>query len=1315
LSFNPAATSTFLNSLTSASATILPIIAPLWDDLDGTSTGTASYLTTGTAGNRIFTFEWLNWEWNFNANAAVISFQVKLYEATGKIEFVYRQEAGTVVSGTASIGLAGTTTGNYLSLNGTSATPLANASPALETTTLSAKPATGQVYQFSLPTTTTGFTCLWSPISFFPAGQQIIANPLAIGVTATTTFTPTIIANGCPVNSSNSNVTVSIFPVLSAAASAASASICTGNGTVLTATPTGGRAPFTYSWSNGVTATTPSTSALINISPTVTTVYTVTVIDACGQTAVSPGITVTVNPKPTALINPASNINLCTGATQVYNVATDIGNLYQWKLNAGNISGATANTYTASSSGFYQVVVTNSLTGCKDSSALSNLNINTVPAPVTIIPPSVTFCSTGAPQLLTAGGGLSKGVVSFSSANINLPIPDKSTVGINNALLVTGIPAGSVIDSVIVKVNISHTIASEVEVNLQAPNGQIINLLADRGATSALGFVNTRISSDLFNSSFSSTVPPFTGTFAADRFTQATLIGAPVVTTQTFSNLFSLSNGNWMIRVYDDDSLDIGTLANWSIKIAYTAPADFTWSPNTGLFTDSIATIPYTGGITSTIYAKPTSTTTYTATASAGACINSTSNTATLTVSPLSVIVAALPAAPICPGSSVALTAIVAGGGTPYTYSWSNGQTVVGTTQGINVTPSATSTYTVTITDACLNIATAFVTITVKPNPITTTIPTGIVNICSPATSQLFTANAAVGNSFQWKLNHKNITGANANTYLATVNGIYQVVIANSTTGCKDSSALSFFIINPVPTGVTASTSSASICSGNPVNLFSSSIAAPATILSEDFESGSTGWSFIDSASTGINIPAQIFGIATAPFTGTSTSVSFSNFSISGSKFVMAFPNKGGTLSPQTSTFLLSPSFSTQGFTGTGTLLFKHGYRNSSSFPVEQAIVQITKDGGFTWTNLVNFNGTNAGITTNNAQTTVTYSLVIPAAFIGQPLVQLRWRYITLTGFYWVLDDIVLAATPLPYTYAWSSVPAGFSSTVQNPVGVIPTISTNYTVAVSAASGCASSANTSVITVIPSTIGGTVSSNQTICSGGSLANLTLGGNVGNVLKWQKSTNINFVSASDISNTSNTLSVAAMGTLSDTNYFRAVVQSAACTIANSDVATIIVRPTTIITTQPIGGFICEGTPLNLSVNALGSNLIYQWQKNGAAIPSATSATYTIPIITPADSGVYRVVVSGDCGIITSTNAAISVKLNGIWIGAVNTDWTNASNWECGTIPTVTTNVVINGGLANYPVVNLNVEIKTLKVKPGASITVAPGFNIILNGN
>ena len=150
ISFNPSATNTLTNNLSTTTATRRPLLAPLWDDLDGGSgTGAANYITTGTAGSRVFTIEWINWQWNYNASGATISFQVKLYEGTNVIEFIYREEAGSVNSASASIGIAGATTGSYLSLNDASSSP--TASSTVNTTNISSKPATGQIYRFTPP------------------------------------------------------------------------------------------------------------------------------------------------------------------------------------------------------------------------------------------------------------------------------------------------------------------------------------------------------------------------------------------------------------------------------------------------------------------------------------------------------------------------------------------------------------------------------------------------------------------------------------------------------------------------------------------------------------------------------------------------------------------------------------------------------------------------------------------------------------------------------------------------------------------------------------------------------------------------------------------------------------------------------------------------------------------------------------------------------------------------------------------------------------------------------------------------------------
>lgn len=123
------------------------VIAPLWDDID-LSSGSFRYQTTGTAPNRIFIAEWFNAEWNWNTNTPVISFQVKLFETSGAIQFEYRQEAGAVAGGSATIGIRGFDGSNFtfLSLTNTGNNPGINSTSSVNN--LNTKPANGQTYRF---------------------------------------------------------------------------------------------------------------------------------------------------------------------------------------------------------------------------------------------------------------------------------------------------------------------------------------------------------------------------------------------------------------------------------------------------------------------------------------------------------------------------------------------------------------------------------------------------------------------------------------------------------------------------------------------------------------------------------------------------------------------------------------------------------------------------------------------------------------------------------------------------------------------------------------------------------------------------------------------------------------------------------------------------------------------------------------------------------------------------------------------------------------------------------------------------------------
>ncbi len=71
-------------------------------------------------------------------------------------------------------------------------------------------------------------------------------------------------------------------------------------------------------------------------------------------------------------------------------------------------------------------------------------------------------------------------------------------------------------------------------------------------------------------------------------------------------------------------------------------------------------------------------------------------------------------------------------------------------------------------------------------------------------------------------------------------------------------------------------------------------------------------------------------------------------------------------------------------------------------------------------------------------------------------------------------------------------------------------------------------------------------------------------------------------------------------------------------------------------------VLAGSTTSLRVYPAGTNLpAFQWKLNGAAIPGATASIYTITNVQAAHGGLYSVALSNSLGIVTSSNALLSV--------------------------------------------------------------------------
>lgn len=82
--------------------------------------------------------------------------------------------------------------------------------------------------------------------------------------------------------------------------------------------------------------------------------------------------------------------------------------------------------------------------------------------------------------------------------------------------------------------------------------------------------------------------------------------------------------------------------------------------------------------------------------------------------------------------------------------------------------------------------------------------------------------------------------------------------------------------------------------------------------------------------------------------------------------------------------------------------------------------------------------------------------------------------------------------------------------------------------------------------------------------------------------------------------------------------------------------------TLITKQPTAVSIDLDNPFTLSVIATGSDLVYQWKKNGANIAGGTAADYTVTKAAIADNGKYSCEVKGGCGVVVSDEVVVKVQ-------------------------------------------------------------------------
>jgi gliding motility-associated-like protein len=1204
--------------------------------------------------------------------------------------------------------------GTYLWSPGGATTQTINVSPTSTTTytvtysngSCSSAPATGTVTVSASPTLSVNSTTICPGASAIlsatasPSGGAYLWTPngettqtISVSPTTTTTYSVSYDLNGCSSSTANGTVTVSNVVDWANIQSPGLSTICQGQtltiyGQVFETgvTPPAGQGAgitvqFAYNTSNTNPATWPSTSwttATFNsagtsinndeysgvipaLSPgTYYYAFSYT-MNGCttygGYSASGGGFwdgttnvngTLIVNPNITPTFNPISAI--CAGSALNALPTTSLNSI------TGSWSPALNNQTTTS------YTFTPSVGICATTTTLT-ITVNLLPiAAITAPATTVLTCTTQSIALTANGGGTyswSNGTtVVGSAATLNVTSPGTYTVTVTSS---SGCTATA---SQIITQNTSLPVVAIVppSTSILTCTTTSINLTATGGGT--------------YSWSNGTTVIGTTATIAVNSPGTYTCTitgsnGCIASVSQVITQNISVPNAS-----ITTPSTIILTCTTTSINLQATGGVTYSWSNGTSsLGTNALISVSTPGTYTVTA----TGTNGCTGTATQVITQNITQPNAQITT-PLTTVLT-------CSTPTISLTGT--GGGT---YSWTDGNGLVGTNATIYITTA--NTYTLIVTGA--NGCDATTSITVTDDFLAPIASIAASNTVLSCTNTSVTLVASGGGSYSWT------GGSTSSSLTVTSPGTYTVTVT-SPNGCTASSSQVITQSTTPPTvNVTSSNNGLLTCAVTSITLTATgggtyvwsngstnaviSVSTPGTYTVT--VTGANGCSTTANSVVNQNIVPPTAAIATPSTTVLTCTASSIGLTASGGS---SFDWSNGTTTIGNSATLSVTLPGTYTVTVTGS--------NGCTATVSQTITQnniapiaainalatnvltcttptipITATGGgtYSWSNGTAIVGTNASI---NVSTPGTYTVTVTAS---NGCTATASQVITQNNTAPALSITTPISTVLTCTTTSISLTANGVGTISwtNPsiISVNPTISVTipgvYNVTLTAANGCTASLSQTITQNISAPAAAITTPSTTVitCTTTSISLTATGGGT---YSWSNGTAVVGTSATLVVTTPGTYTVTVTGT-------NGCTATAATTITQNTIpptAGINVPNTTILT--------CTTTSIPLTATGGGS---YSWYSGTATIGNTSTLSVTNP-------GFYTVVVTAPNGCNSLTNVVITQDIVAPIASITNS--TNSTVLDCNTTQISLTGVGgtsaswSNGTSVVSSVANLNV--------------------------
>lgn len=1121
----------------------------------------------------------------------------------------------------------------------------------------------------------------------------------SISVSTAATFTVQITdVTGC-VTSLSQAVTVNPFPTVTITGAT---TICAGSSLVLT-----GNGASTYTWSTNAGGV---TTANASVSPTATTIYTVTGAGPTGCSSIAQA-TVFVNPQPTVTANATATL-ICSGAS--INLTGAGANTYTW---SGGVTNNIAFAPTATA--VYTVTGQITATGCTNT-AQTTISVNITPT-VTANATSTAICI-GGTVALTGGGaatytwtsGITDGLAFSPGATASYSVTGQTNgcFGANTAvrtITVDNVPTVNASASqAVICLNTTVTLNATGATNYTWTSGVTNGVAFAPSATTSYTVVGATVGNCTNTAVVSITVNSLPTVTAS--VTQSVVCSGQTVTlsgggavTHTWSNgvMSGVAFTPTVTRTYTltgtgANSCTNAALQTVSVNLPPTVTANALISvlcnsgATTTLFGGGATTYSWTGGVFDNFPFAPGSTQTYTVRGTDA--VTGCTNTAvkTITVFSLPVVTSNITNTAICTSQTISLI-----GGGAFTYTWTGG-----VVNGVAFSPSSSGSYTVTGTDinGCVN--TTVVTVTLNTLP---TVTAGSSNsvICKGA-SVVLTGGGA--NTYTWT------NGViNATSFSPTLTVTYTVT-GFDLNNCSNK-ALITVIVNNLPI-VTALATKTAVCIGGSVTLngggaitYTWSNAVPnntpfaPSITDNYLVAGTDGNGCINSAAITVTVNSlpNVVGAA-------SNSVVCFNYTttLNGSGALTytwsSGTANGAVITPTITTTYTVTGTDANGCTNTNTQLILVNPLPPVTASVSDPLIckndLTTLTGGgansYTWTGnamdgiafsptiTTTFTVTGADISNcaNTATVLVTVKPLPTVSAIASPTTICNGDYTTLTG-----------GGAISYTW---------SGSVTNGVPYFPASTDTYTVTGTGANGCTNTAvrTVSVITLPP------ISANTTH----------------SVICLNYTTSLSGGGATTYTWTGGVINGAAFSPTITTTYTVTGSNGNAC--LTTAVITITVNALPVVTGLATNPVVClnELTTLNG-----GGALTYTWTNsavNGVAFAPPVTAIYTVTgadANTCTNTAVVSLTVNPRPSVTAiATSSAIcfgnSTTLNGG--GAVTYAWASGINNGVAFTPTLTASYTVTGTGANGCT---NTAVTTVTVLALPSVTASVSSSVICDGS